>query len=121
MKYALLAYDTEGSLDSLPSEDKRALHKAHRALHDEHQAAASSTASVIAHYRLRSSRLTTTVQLANDEIVKTEGPSAEANEALRALYLIESDEPDAVLDLATQLPAVRMGATVEVWPLIEPC
>jgi len=29
------------------------------------------------------------------------------------------DDPDAVLDLGARLPAIRLGATVEVWPLIE--
>jgi hypothetical protein len=119
VKYALLAYDTQGSLDSLAAQDKRTLHTAHRSLHDERQAAAVSAATVIAHYRLRSAELTTTVHLAGDEIVKTEGPSIEATEALRALYLVESDDRDAVFDLVAGLPAVRMGATVEVWPLIE--
>ena len=119
MKYALLAYDTQGSLDTLPAEDKRSLHKEHRALHDEHRAAAASSATVIAHYRLRPPRLTTTIRLAGDEIVQTEGPSVEASKGLRALYLLESDAPEPVLDLVTHLPAVRMGATVEVWPLIE--
>ncbi len=42
------------------------------------------------------------------------------SEALRALYLLESDDPAAVVDLAARLPAVHMGGTVEVWPLIEP-
>jgi hypothetical protein len=47
----------------------------------------------------------------------TDGSSSEATGALRALYLLDSDDPDAVLDFASQLPAVRMGGAVEVWPL----
>jgi hypothetical protein len=120
VKYALLGYDTEGSLDSLDAEDKRALHRAHRALHDDFQAAASASVSVIAHYRFRPARGATTVRRSDGEVVRTKGSSSETNEALRALYLVESDDPDAVLDLATSLPAVRMGGTIEVWPLIEP-
>jgi hypothetical protein len=120
MKYALLGYDTEGSLDGLAAEGKRALHRAHRALHDDVQAAANSSVSVIAHYRVRAPRQTTTVRLARGEVVRSEGPSAEASDALRALYLLESADPEAVIDLAARLPAVRMGGTVEVWPLTEP-
>jgi len=119
MKYALLGYDTGGSLDGLPPEEKRILHGAHRSLHDDVQTAASPAVAVIAHYRLRPPRHTTTVRLTGDDIVTSEGPSAAASEALRAIYLLESDDPDAVLDLAARLPAVRMGGTVEVWPLIE--
>jgi hypothetical protein len=120
MKYALLGYDTDGSLDGLPPEEKRILHGAHRSLHDDVQTAASPAVAVIAHYRLRPPRHTTTVRLTGDEIVASEGPSAEVSETLRAIYLLESDDPDAVLDLAARLPAVRVGGTVEVWPLIEP-
>jgi hypothetical protein len=118
MKYALLGYDTDGSLDRLPPEEKRTLHGAHRSLHDDVQAASPDVA-VIAHYRLRPPRHTTTVRLTGDDIVTSEGSSAALSEALRAIYLLESDDPDAVLDLVARLPAVRMGGTVEVWPLIE--
>ena len=120
MKYAVLGYDSEGSLDGLASEDKRALHAAHRALYDDVQAAADPSVKVIAHYRFRPPRHTTTVRLAGDEIVSVEGPSAQATEALRAVYVLDSDEPDAVLDLAAGLPAVRMGGAAEVWPIVEP-
>src|SRR5262249_26784823 len=120
MKYALLGYDAEGSLDDLAAQEKRALHRAHRALHDDVHAAANSSVDVIAHYRVRGARQTTTVRLAGDEVVRSEGPAAQANEALRALYLLESEDPDAVIELAARLPAVRMGGVVEVWPLIEP-
>jgi hypothetical protein len=120
VKYALLGYDAEGSLDSLDAEDKRDLHRAHRALHDDVQAAASTSVLVIAHYRFRPARGVTTVRRSDGEVVRTAGSSSETNEALRALYVVESDDSDAVLDLASSLPAVRMGGTVEVWPLIEP-
>ena len=120
MKYVLLGYDTDRSLEELAPEDKRDLHVGHRALHDEVTAVASATVSVIAHYRFRPPTLATTIRLGADELIRTEGPAAEASEALRALYLVESDDPDAVLDLAGRLPAVQMGGTVEVWPLTEP-
>jgi hypothetical protein len=119
VKYALLGYDTDGSLDALSPEDKRALHRAHRTLHDDFQAEGTASVNVIAHYRFRPPRKTTTLRRAGDDVAGTEGPSSEATEALRALYLLDSDDPDAVLDFASQLPAVRMGGAVEVWPLTE--
>jgi hypothetical protein len=117
VKYALLGYDTEGSLDALSAEDKRALHGAHRTLHDDVQAEGTAAVNVIAHYRFRPPRLTTTLRGAGDDVERTDGSSSEATGALRALYLLDSDDPDAVLDFASQLPAVRMGGAVEVWPL----
>jgi len=120
MKYALLGYDSDGSLEELAPEDKRALHVGHRALHDEVTATASTSVSVIAHYRFRPPPLATTIRLGTDELITAEGPASKASEALRALYLLESDDHDAVLDLAGRLPAVQMGGIVEVWPLTEP-
>ena len=120
MKYALLGYDADGALDRLAAEGKRALHGGHRALHDDAQAAANPSVRVIAHYRVRPPRHVTTVRLAGNDTVTREGPSTDASKALRALYLLESDDPDAVLDLVARLPAVRMGGTVEVWPIAEP-
>ena len=120
MKYALLGYDPDGSLDNLAAEDKRALHGGHRALHDDAQTAADPSVRVIAHYRVRPPRHVTTVRLAENDTITREGPSTDATKALLALYLLESDDPDAVLDLVARLPAVRMGGTVEVWPLTEP-
>lgn len=120
MKYALLGYDAEGSLEGLAPEDKRALHSGHRALHDEVVIADTSFVRVIAHYRFRPPKHATTIRRGADDIIRTEGPATEASGALRALYLLESDEPDAVLDLAGRLPAVGMGGTIEVRPLTEP-
>jgi hypothetical protein len=119
MKYGLFVYVDE-SWDQLPAEERRGLHAAHRGLHNEHHASAAATVHVIGHYRLRPPAKTTTVRRIGDEIAKTQGPSAPRREALRALYLLESDDPDAILDLAARLPALRIGGTAELWPLIEP-
>ena len=45
--------------------------------------------------------------------------TAEHHGTLCALFLIESELDETVVEIASQLPAVRLGATVEVWPLIE--
>src|SRR5262249_38525548 len=118
MKYALLGYDTEGALEALAANDKRALHTGHHALHDEHEAASGSV-TVIAHYRFRPPRPARAARRVGGEPVAPDGPPA-SSASLRALYLVESDDRDAVLDLARQLPALRMGGTIEVWPLAEP-
>jgi hypothetical protein len=111
--YALLVFIAPESLRGLSSEEKLSLHGGG-------QAATSASASLVAHYRLRPPRTATTIRVNGDEIVKTDGPSAEMREGLRAFYVLESDEPDAVLEFASGLPAVQLGGTVEVWPLVEP-
>jgi hypothetical protein len=113
MKYALLGYDRDESLKALGAEKNRALHRAHHAFDPP------SNVRVVAHYRFRPARLTTTLQRSDAGLARAEGPSHEGSNGLRALYLLESDDPSAVVEFATQLPAVQMGGTVEVWPLID--
>jgi hypothetical protein len=119
VKYALFVYGDE-SLDQLPAAERRSLHAAHRGLHNEHHAAAAASVHVLGHYRLRPPANTITIRRIGDEIAKTQGPSDLGRETLRALYLLESDDADSVLDLAGRLPALRIGGTAEIWPLIEP-
>jgi hypothetical protein len=78
-----------------------------------------SVPGVIGHYRLRPPKNTTTVRVEEDQIVKTEGARADTRESFRALYLLESDDHESVLELAARIPAARMGGAVEVWPLAE--
>ena len=118
MKYALLGYDLDRSLDELAVEEKRAVHRDHAALH--RTANAGSGVTVIGHYRFRPAQQAITVQFAAGDPIRREGPASSASGTLRALYLVESDDLDAVVALASRLPAVGAGATVEIWPLSEP-
>jgi hypothetical protein len=106
MKYALLVYDAPSSWHSLSAEQKHGLH-------DEYHAVAASP-GIIGHYRLGPPKNSTTVRVEEDRILKTAGPRAETRETFRALYLLESDDHDSVLELAARIPAARTGGAVEV-------
>jgi hypothetical protein len=110
MKYALLVYG-EGEM----------LSSAGRAVHDPaaYLKLDTGTARLLAHYRMRAPERTTTIRLSGNDPTRTAGPAAEHDETLCALFLIESEQEETVLEIGAQLPAVRLGATVEVWPLIE--
>jgi hypothetical protein len=49
----------------------------------------------------------------------TDGPFIETKEALGGYYLVEADDLDAAIALASRIPAARMGGAVEVRPLVE--
>ena len=110
MKYALLVYGARETLGG-----------ASRAVHDPaaYLGLDTGTARLLAHYRLRAPERTTTIRLSGNTPTRSTGPTTERREALCALFLIESEQEETVLDIASRLPAVRLGATVEVWPLIE--
>lgn len=110
---------TEGvSLDELDAADKRALHVSHAALHDA--TSANSNATLISHYRFRPAEQAITIRLEAGDLNSDDGPASSASSSLRALYLVEGDDRDDVVALAAELPAVRAGATIEIWPLSEP-
>jgi hypothetical protein len=111
MKYALLVYDAPGSWHGLSTEQKHAAHG------EYHELAAFP--GVIDHYRVRPPRMTTTIRVAEGRTVKSEGPLTDTGESFRALYLLESDDHDSVLELAARIPAARTGGAVEVWQLRE--
>jgi hypothetical protein len=117
VKYALVVFGDD-SWDRLPADQRRRLHVAHRGFHEEQHAGES--VSVIAHYRLRQREEATAIRLVGEEIVRSEGQSGPAREMPLALYLLETDNAGAVIDLATRLPALRLGGTAEIWPLTEP-
>jgi hypothetical protein len=110
MKYALLVYQAPEALDG----DREAVHDPAAYL-----ALETGTARLLAHYRLRAPERTTTIRLTGTNPTRSAGPATDHRETLRALFLIESEHEEPVLELAGQLPAVRLGATAEVWPLIE--
>jgi hypothetical protein len=112
MKYALLAYDLGRSLGELPAAEKRALHRGH--------AHTGGGVTVVSHYRLRSQEQAMTVRLDGDRAARHDGPADGASGALLALYVVESDDPDAVVAFAAGLPAVCAGVTVEIRALAEP-
>jgi hypothetical protein len=49
----------------------------------------------------------------------TDGPFVALEEALGGWFLLDADDLDAAIELASRVPAARMGGAVEVRPLVE--
>lgn len=114
MKYALLAYATTDR-EHCTSEEKRSVHD------PGHYATANADATrLLAHYRCRPSRHATTLRLDEGELLRTVVPTSERQAELRALFIVESDDYEAVIEHARQLPILRLGGAIDIWPLTEP-
>lgn len=61
----------------------------------------------------------TTVRVEDGKTLTTDGPFVAVKEALGGYLLFEADDLDAAIDLASRIPAARMGGAVEVRPLVE--
>ena len=63
--------------------------------------------------------LATTVRVRDGETLTTDGPFVSVKEALGGYFVYEADDLDAAIELASRVPAARMGGAVEVRPVAE--
>jgi hypothetical protein len=62
----------------------------------------------------------TTVRVRGDQVLLTDGPFADTKEVFAGWYVIEADDIDAAIEIASRCPAARFGGSVEVRPVLEP-
>jgi hypothetical protein len=61
----------------------------------------------------------TTVRVQDGKTLTTDGPFVAVKEALGGYLFFEADDLDAAIELASRIPAARLGGAVEVRPLKE--
>jgi hypothetical protein len=92
---------------------------------DEQQAvfadyqAISSTPGVTPGQQLDEPDTATTVRVQDGRTLTTDGPFVELKEAVGGYLVFEADDLDAAIDLASRIPAARLGGAVEVRPIVE--
>lgn len=67
--------------------------------------------------QLRSTWSATTVRMKNGKAVLTDGPFAETKEQLGGYHLVECKDLDEALSIATRIPTLSAGGSIEVRPL----
>ena len=60
----------------------------------------------------------TTVRVQDGRTLTTDGPFVDVKEALGGYCFFEADDLDAAIELASRIPAARMGGAVEVRPIV---
>ena len=112
MKYMLLIYaDEKGALTPAEREDcyvksatlARELHK---------------SGNYLAASPLHLTSTATSVRIRDNKRVVTDGPFAETREQLGGYFLIDADNLDQAISIASRIPAAAWG-TVEVRPVME--
>ncbi len=69
--------------------------------------------------QLQPAETATTVRVQDGRTLTTDGPFADTKEVFGGYYLFELDDLDAALEIAAQVPAARMGGSVEVRAVVE--
>ena len=109
MKYAVLIYPNPDAPESASPEEAAAITAEYMALRDE--------AGFIDGAQLQPAAMTTTLRQADGDTLITDGPFADTKEVFGGYYIFEADNLDRALELASRVPAARMGGAVEVRPV----
>ena len=114
MKYLCMVFFDEKNLEALPERESQAL--------DDESLAYDDTLRKRGHFvaaqALESIRAATTVRLRNGKVSVTDGPFAETNEQIGGFILIEAEDLNEAIQLASKIPSIRLGG-VEVRPIKE--
>lgn len=115
MKYMLLIYDDEAKMMNMSPEEMESDMQTWFAFDAETQAATT----VLGGEPLNPTSTATTVRMSGGVPVITDGPFAETKEQLGGFYLIEADDLDEAIAIASKMPNLPSGGCVEVRATIE--
>jgi hypothetical protein len=73
---------------------------------------------LVSRERLRPTSLATTVRVRDEGLVVADGPFAETKEQIAGFYIVECEDLDEAIEIASRNPGARHG-TIEVRPVWE--
>ncbi len=117
MKYMLLIHQGDTPVPGTDEWDRLTEDEQNRIAADYQ--AVSSTPGVTPGAWMEPPELATTVRVDSEKTLTTDGPFVAVKEALGGYLFYEADDLDAAIELASRIPAARLGGAVEVRPLKE--
>lgn len=114
MRYLCLVYREERIVDAMSRSEFTAFVDEHRAYRD----ALRQSGQGLASEGLQHVQTATTVRVRNGRVMTTDGPFAETKEQLGGFFLIEAQDLDEAIRVASKIPAARLGS-VEIRPVRE--
>ena len=112
MRYALLVCVEENSDQTEEDIDRQ--YAEFMGFQDEMEA----RGVLISRERLRPTSLSTTVRVRDEGLVVSDGPFAETKEQIAGFYIIDCEDLDEAIEVASRNPGARYG-TIEVRPVWE--
>jgi hypothetical protein len=113
MKYMLQIYGniTREQFAEMSDDERNALYQAWGEV--------NQTAGVTPGMELAEPATATTVRVQDGKTLTTDGPFVEIKEALGGFLILEADDLDAAIELASRIPTARMGGAIEIRPVVE--
>jgi hypothetical protein len=118
MKYMLLIYQGDAPTPRSPEAWNRLSKDEQKAVYAGYKAV-GETPGVTPGLQMDEPETATTVRIGDGETMTTDGPFVATKEALGGYLFFEADDLDAAIELASRIPAARMGGAVEVRPIVE--
>jgi hypothetical protein len=118
MKYMLLIHQGDSPTPNSPEAWATLSEDEQKAVYADYQAI-NQTAGVIPGLGLDAPETATTVRVQDGKTLTTDGPFVEIKESIGGYLLFEADDLDAAIELASRIPAARLGGAIEVRPIVE--
>jgi hypothetical protein len=115
MRCLLMCYFDEELWAKIPESRRKAIMQEY----DEFEKAIAKSGQYSSGAQLQPSRAAKTVREKNGKPIITDGPFAETKEHLGGYHLIECKDLDEAISIATCIPTIRVGGSIEVRPLIS--
>jgi hypothetical protein len=111
MKYALLVYVDPDSRVGLSESEQQEVSAQYMHV--------AQDPLVVGGEQLADVQMATTVRTADGQALTTDGPFADTKEILGGFYLLEADDLDKAIEIASRVPSTWMGGSVEIRPVVE--
>ena len=118
MKYMLLIHQGSAPTPRDPDAWARLSEDEQKAVYSDYMAI-NQTPGVSPGVEMQPPETATTVRVEDGRTLTTDGPFVAVKEALGGYFFLEADDLDAAIELASRVPAARMGGAVEVRPIVE--
>jgi hypothetical protein len=112
MKFLCLAYEEERKFHDMSRDEWDALRGETLAYVDT----LTEDGHLVITHALQSARTAKTVRVRSGKLAATDGPFAETKEQLGGFFLIEANDLDEAVQLASKWPSARLGS-IEVRPI----
>jgi hypothetical protein len=114
VKYLCLIYDDEKKVNGMAKDEADAFMGEYFAFTD----GIRQSGHYVAGEALQPVETATTVRIRNGRLSTTDGPFAETKEQLGGFYLIEANDLNDAIQVASKIPSARIGS-VEVRPVVD--
>ena len=118
MKFVMLIHQGTTPTPHAPDEWAKLSEDEQKAVYAAY-AALNQTPGVTPGLGLAPPETATTVRVQDGRTLTTDGPFVDTKEALGGYFIYEADDLDAAIELASKVPAARMGGAIEVRPVVE--